>query len=433
MTENVNRLGNWLITGEVRWRRNRQVAAIYRGLRTILPLIVLGTFAEFINQAWLEPNGYYYQTLHVARWMLQRVRVQEAVLLLQNGTLGLAAIGLAFVISHDLVATATPVTNDQMAAGFTAVLGFELININPLTLAVGKPVQWLAMDLGLHGLPVGVLIGLLVGNVYRWIVLRWRQPANQLLRPMTLSLSGMVLMGLTGMLWLLRQPFSIRAAFNTLIRWPLQLSNDVWRLLDFSALNGWFTWLGVLGPIPTTPNQTQAQAENLAAAIQHSGWHLPHPLTVQSVIQTYASMGGPGMTLGLVLAIFLVRHNAEQRQIGWLTLIPTLGNFNAPLLLGLPVVLSPILGIPLLLAPLATILVSSGFLAAHWIPAAAYPLAVGTPGPLIGYLGTSGALTPLLLAALDLALSTAIYYPFVKWASLAQARVEEEAQAHATI
>jgi len=66
------------------------------------------------------------------------------------------------------------------------------------------------------------------------------------------------------------------------------------------------------------------------------------------------------------------------------------------------------------------------------VPAAAYPLAVGTPGPLISYLGTSGAWSPLVLALVNLAISTAIYYPFVKWAHIAQTEVMGEATSHET-
>ena len=432
MTENVNRVGRWLITGEVRWRRNRQVAAVYRALRTVLPLIFLGTLAAYINQAWLESNGYFYQTLHVGSWVLQRTRLQQILLLLQNGALGLATLGLAFAVSYELVATVTTATNDRLAAGFAAVLGLQVINVNPMTLAVGKSVQWIAMDLGLHGLPLGLLMGLVVGNAYRLVTKRWSRPGNDLVRPMTLSFGALVLLAGMGTTWLLRQPYSLHAAFNAFLRGPLQLENDVGRLLNFSALNGFFTWLGVLGPLPTSGGQTIMSAQNLASAVGNAGWHLPHPITLQTVVQSYASMGGPGMTLGLLLAIFCVQHNQEQRRIGWLCLVPTLSNFNAPLLTGLPVILSPLLGIPLLLAPLASIGVSSLFLACHWVPAAAYPLAVGTPGPLIGYLGTSGALSPLLLALLNLALSTAIYYPFVKWAHIAQTEVMGEATSHET-
>ncbi|WP_304055053.1 PTS transporter subunit EIIC [Levilactobacillus namurensis] len=425
MTERVSRLGRWLITGEVRWRQNRQIAAIYRSFRVILPLVVLGTLADFVNQAWLEPTGYYYRTLHVTDWLLQRVRLQQITLLLQAGAFGMATLGAAFVVAYQLVATATPQTNDRLTAGFVGVLGLELINVNPLTLAVTRPIQWVAMDLGLRSLVLGLLMGLIVGNAYRWGVLRWRQPENDLVRPMTFSLVGMLVAAGVAAYWLMRQPFSLHATFMAIMRAPLQLTNDVWRLIDFSILNGLFAWGGSLGPIPSSGSQSLVAGENLAAVLTTSGWHLPHPLTEQTVIQTYVNMGGPGMTLGLLVAIFLGRRNAAQRRIGWLSLVPVLGNFNAPLLLGLPVVLSPILGIPLLLAPVACIGTSCLFLGLHWVPATAYPLLTGTPGPLLAFLGTSGAWTPVLLAGVNLVLSTAIYYPFVKWANLADRLVKQ--------
>ncbi|KIO96240.1 PTS system, cellobiose-specific IIC component [Levilactobacillus brevis] len=101
----------------------------------------------------------------------------------------------------------------------------------------------------------------------------------------------------------------------------------------------------MLGPLATT-GQTVETAQNLAAVLLHHGRQLPYPLTVHTVISVYANFGGSGMVLGLLLALFLTRPPRAQRRIGWLSVLPTLGNLNAPLMTGLPVILDPLLGIP---------------------------------------------------------------------------------------
>ncbi|KRK93971.1 cellobiose-specific PTS system IIC component [Levilactobacillus acidifarinae DSM 19394] len=400
---------------------------VMTALRLVFPLVLVGTLADLVNRSWLESTGYYYQTLHVTSWLLRRTRLQQGVLLVQTGALGLAVLGVAFAVSYLLIARVTRQTSDRLMGGGLAVLALQFLNVNPATLRAGRPLDWTAMNLGLTGLALGIAIGLLIGNLYGWSVKRWSQPSDVVIRPLTLGTLGVLLTALLGVLWLMRAPLGSTTGLTAWLRGPLTGASGWGSLLGVSVLNGGLAWLGVLSPLPSTPQQAAMAAQNLATVLETNSWRLPHPLTGQTILQPYANMGGTGMTLGLLVAIFLVTHNATQRHIGWLSVLPVLGNFNAPLLVGLPVILSPILWLPFLLAPAACLSLSSLCLALHWVPASAYAFAVGTPGPLISYLGTGGALSALGLASINLVLSTAIYYPFVKWAAIAEQRVHEEA------
>lgn len=432
MHKTMWRCGHWVMARDYQWRRLNQVMALNQALRVVFPLILLGSLADLVIRGWLTPTGYYYQTLHVENWCPQRARLEQGLLLLQNGAVGLASLGLAIVVSFYLVRQVTRSTGDQLTAGLLAGLTLQLVNVNPVSLQPHHAPAWLAMNLGWHGILAGLVVGLLVGNLYRIGVRIWSSPLDATLRPITLgSLGGLGVATVSGG-WLLAAPFTVRAAFNAWLRLPLSFPTGWGQLASFSLLNGAMTWCGALGALPTTSGQTVAATQNLAAVLGSAHWQVPHVLTVQTVIQTYASMGGPGMALALLLAIFLVRQNAAQRRIGWLSLVPVLGNFNAPLLVGLPVIWRPLLGIPLLLAPLACVSISSLALAFHWVPATAYPLAVSTPGPFLSFLGSGGSLRALLLAIVNLALATAIYYPFVKGAAAVDRRLAEEAKRDAT-
>lgn len=427
MAEQVSRFGQWVIAGELRWRKLRQVRVVLTALRVIFPLVLIGTLADLVNRSWLTPTGYYYQTLHVTTWLLRRTRLQQGILLIQTGALGLAVLGVAFAVSYLLVAGVTRRTSDRLMGGGLAVLALEFLNVTPATLRAGRPLEWAAMNLGLPGLALGIVVGLLVGNLYRWSVRRWQQPSDALIRPLTLGTLGVLLTALVSLLWLMRGPVDTTFGPAAWLRSTLTGASDWPALLGVSVLNGGVAWLGSLSPLPSTPQQAAMAAQNLATVLDTGSWHLPHPLTGQTILQAYANMGGPGMTLGLLLAIFCVTHNATQRHVGWLSVLPVLGNFNAPLLVGLPVVLSPVFLLPFLLAPAVCLSLSSLCLALHWVPASAYAFAVGTPGPLISYLGTGGAWSALGLAVVNLGLSTAIYYPFVKWAAMADRQLSEEA------
>ena len=426
LAEQTSGLGRHLIGVEIKFRRNRQMCAIYHALRLIFPLILVGTLADFVNQAWLQRSGYYYQTLHVAKWVLQLKLCRQYLGLLSAGTLGMTAILVTFAVSFYLVAPATPLIVDRLMAGIIAIITLKLLNVNRQSVLSNHPVEWLSNNLGLSGVLVGVLVGLVVGNGYRWLIDHRKMPHQPLEQNVgAVSLWLLVLTGL-GFLWMSTQTTSLNAALLALSRWPFQLPHTLGSLLGFGLLTGVCQWFGILGPIASVGGQSVEAAQNLAAVLNHSGWQIPHPITVHTVFDVYATSGGPGMVLALLLAIFLVQHNQRQRQLGWYCLVPTLGNFNAPLLMGLPVLFSPILLVPFVLTPLLCILMSWACLVLQWVPAAAYPLANGTPGILQAYLGTGGSLAALLLSVVELLLSTAIYYPFVKWASIAEEAVNHD-------
>src|SRR5699024_7054475 len=60
----------------------------------------------------------------------------------------------------------------------------------------------------------------------------------------------------------------------------------------------------------------------------------------------YMSMGGSGVTIGLLIAIFIVSKRADFKEIGKLSVGPGIFNINEPLIFGLPVMLNPIMAIP---------------------------------------------------------------------------------------
>lgn len=411
--------GSWLIDLEVRWQRNRQITAIRQTLRLSFPFVLLGSLAQFVDEAWLQTNGYYYQTLHVAKWLFQLRALREYLRLISAGTLGLMAMFMAFGVSFYLVAPSTERTADRLLAGITAVISLKFFNVSRGSVLSLQPVKWVSTNLGLTGILMGLLVGLLVGNTYRWGLARQQRAADSLGAMFGITSSWVLGAALLGLLWISTQTVSLNAAFVGLLRAPLQLPHVLLGLLGVSALTSVYQWLGALGPL-TISGQSMITTQNLAAVLDHRGWQVPHPLTLHTIVNVYAQFGGSGMLLGLLFAIFLTRGACRQQRVAWLSLIPTLGNVGAPLMVGVPVVLSPLLGIPLLLAPLATISVSWLCVRLAWVPAVAYPLATGTPGPLLAYLGTGGSWSALLLALVDLAISTAIYYPFVKWHRLAQ-------------
>ncbi|WIK66310.1 PTS sugar transporter subunit IIC [Globicatella sanguinis] len=127
----------------------------------------------------------------------------------------------------------------------------------------------------------------------------------------------------------------------------------------------------------------------------------------------YAQMGGSGVTLGLLIAIFLLSKREDHKTIAKLAAPMGVFNINEPVIFGMPIVLNPQFVIPWLIVPpicatigyLATAagLILPVFLAVPWI----------TPPGLFAYLATGGSFMAGLVSLFNLLVSFLIWLPFV--------------------
>jgi PTS system cellobiose-specific IIC component len=145
------------------------------------------------------------------------------------------------------------------------------------------------------------------------------------------------------------------------------------------------------------------------AAYAH-GQPLPYIVAVSTFLFVFP--GGTGATLPLV--VLLLRSRVPRlRKFALATIVPSFINTNEPVMFGLPVVYNPILGIPYVLAPLALVCTTYAAMALHLVRAPVYYVPMTVPIFINVFLATfDWRSIPLL--ALNLALATAIYFPFVR-------------------
>lgn len=132
-----------------------------------------------------------------------------------------------------------------------------------------------------------------------------------------------------------------------------------------------------------------------------------------TMMQMFAEWGGSGVTLGLVIAIFIFSKREDNRAIATLSIVPGLFNINETVTFGIPLVLNPILGIPFILAPvlcigLGYLLVTMGF-----CPPIVLEVPWTMPPVLLGFLATGGSIMGAISQIIAIALSTVIYIPFL--------------------
>ena len=173
----------------------------------------------------------------------------------------------------------------------------------------------------------------------------------------------------------------------------------------FFGVNGGSVVGAVFNPILQT-----LSAENLAAF--QAGGALPNIIS-QQFQDLFATFGGAGSTLSLLIAMLLFCRSKRVRELGKLALIPGIFGINEPIIFGLPILLNPLMLIPFMLVPTINIVISYFCMSLGLVPLCS-GVAIPWTMPVIlsGFLATGwqGAVLQLVLVILGVFL----YMPFIK-------------------
>lgn len=138
-----------------------------------------------------------------------------------------------------------------------------------------------------------------------------------------------------------------------------------------------------------------------------------HHIICQQFQDLFATFGGAGSTLSLVIAMLLFCKSKRIKNLGKMSLVPGIFGINEPILFGLPIVLNPAMLVPFILVPTINIVISYFAMAMNFVPiCSGVNIPWTTPLVISGFLATNWA-GALLQAAL-LVLGVFIYMPFIK-------------------
>ena len=139
----------------------------------------------------------------------------------------------------------------------------------------------------------------------------------------------------------------------------------------------------------------------------------------------YMSMGGSGVTIGLIVAIFLFCKREDYKSVAKLSLAPGIFNINETMTFGLPIMLNPILAIPFIITPLVTGSIAYFLTVIGFADVLVYAIPWTTPPILSAWLASGGSITCIITQLICIAVSILIYIPFVIAANK-QAKAQEE-------
>lgn len=136
----------------------------------------------------------------------------------------------------------------------------------------------------------------------------------------------------------------------------------------------------------------------------------------------YAQMGGSGVTLGLIIAIFLFSKRDDSKAVAKLAAPMGVFNINEPIIFGMPIVLNPIYIIPWLVVPPICAAIAYGFTVAGIIPPVFVQVPWVMPVGFYAWMATGGNIMAALVSILCLAVSFILWTPFVMLANRMQAK-----------
>ncbi|WP_080844360.1 PTS sugar transporter subunit IIC [Cytobacillus gottheilii] len=401
----------------------RHIVAIRDAFILAFPITLAGSLIVLLNFAVLAPDGFIAKMLFLHKLFPNLADFQQVFAPVLNGSTSILSIFIVFLIARNI---AIALKADDLLCGLTALSVFfivypEYIIVDGASLL---STQWV----GAQGLFVAMLIGLLVGEVFsklsKWKRLQIKMPASV---PPAISRSFLVLFPIVlitimftigNAIILAIFPDGIHQLIYTLIQTPLKdLGTNIVSLVILAIVSNLLWVFGIHGPNTIAAIRegmfAEAGLENLEfVAANGTAWGAPYPVT-WAINDAFANYGGSGMTLGLIIAIFIASRRKDYRDIGKLSIAPGLFNINEPIIFGLPVVLNPILIVPFILVPAINIIIGYIAITTELIPPIAYSVPWTTPGPLIAFFGTGGNWLALILGFVCLAISTLIYLPFV--------------------
>lgn len=395
----------------------RYFTALKSGFLVIMPLTIIGSLFLLITDFPLTGYDEFMAGIFGADWTSYLSSAYRA-------TFNMMGFLLAGTISYQL---AKSYKMDALSSMILALVSFVVVSPKSVITESGEVVgrvlsfTWL----GTQGVITAIIMGILTVEIIRfaernnWVITMPEsvppmvaQSFSALIPGIIVVIVSLIVAGLSRIV-----AGSFPELIYSIIQIPLEgLTSSLPAITIVAGLNGFLWWFGIH---PTVVNSI-VNPILTANSVQNLELYQNGQLTLEQgnvgtiqMIDQFATIGGAGLTIGLVIALFIVARSKRMTAMGKLIGVPALFNINEPIIFGLPVVFNPLMLIPITLAPMVSVLIAylamrTGFMPLFNGVIAPWP----TPPIISGFLvaGWQGSVVQLA----SIAAATVIYYPFVK-------------------
>ena len=439
--DKLGRVGAWC-------GQNKYLSAIKNAFQNFMPATIAGAVAVLWTCVIVNKDS----GLGIFFEPIMAIEPFNAVFnAINTATIGCIAIGICILVAQEIAEA-----NGETGA-YPAVLGFMMwVVVTPLSysvtgltaytdaankaVSIGDVLTKAGVDAagagtfagistgytGATGLFTGLIVGILGMEIYcafrKMDALKIKMPeqvppgvarAFEVLVPTVLVL---VIMSTIGWLSTTLLGLPLNDLISTYVQEPLKaiIGNNIFAVMILYVIISLFWCVGIHGNNMVSAVKesifTPMIVENMDAFAK--GKDAPNTLNI-TMMQMFAEWGGSGVTLALVIAIFIFGKREDNRAIATLSVVPGFFNINETVTFGIPLVLNPILDIPFILAPVVTILVGYILTVIGFCPKVVVQAPWTCPPILFGFLATGGNIMGAVSQLIVFVIAVVIYVPFL--------------------
>lgn len=426
-----DKLQNVLLSISSKVETNKYLGSIKEAFTMFVPFIIVGSFGSMLNILVSGANG-------LAQWVPWLSNLSPAFTAINFVTISCMSLPIAFLIGYKL---AEKENLPQLESGLIGLLSYLAVCPNTISTVV----EGLKDPVVVNGLGAGVIgaQGLFVSMIMSMVAVKFfglltNIDAFKIKMPDSVPTGIARSFNILIPIFIIITAFSVGGClFNTftgnylnvwiynIIQLPLQaLANTTGGILVLALVNQLFWFLGIHGGMVIEgvrgPLSAAGLAENISA-VQAGG--VATNILTRGFWTSFVVVGGGGITLSLLIAIFIFSKREDHKSIAKFSLIPGICGINEPVVFGLPLVLNPIFAIPFILNSViaafnAVVATNIGFLTCGVLDCPP-----GLPVFVTGFI--SYGIHGIIVQAIILIVTFIIWVPFVLMSNK-QAKLEQK-------
>ncbi|MFL0167095.1 PTS sugar transporter subunit IIC [Candidatus Clostridium helianthi] len=402
----MNKFFNWLekylLPPMTKLSEQRHLKAIRDGIVSTIPLIIIGSFFLVIA---VPPND----------WLKQLVSPYvNQIMFPYRLSMGIMALYASFGIAYNL---AKSYKLDPLSGGSLGLAAFLLTNV-PLNI---DPNGWMLSlsSLGGSGMFTAIIMSIFAVEIFR--VCKEKNLTIKMPKEVPTSVANSFAALIPAAfiivpIWIIRDLLNfdiqkfVLSIFTPLVTAGNSLPGILVPILLITLLWG----CGIHGDsvVGTVARPIWLAMLDANVAAQAAGQPIPN-IAPEPFFQWFVWIGGSGATIGLVI-LMLGSKSRYLKDIARASLIPGICNINEPVIFGAPIMLNPLLIIPFVLGPLICGCVSYFAMTLNLVSKPVILAPWTLPAPIGAYLATGGDWRAIILVLINIAIVTALYFPFLK-------------------
>ena len=393
----------------------RWAVAIRRGLLSVFPLIIIGSFAVLLSNLPFIDYNCSIPGFSAISW-------KDLFEYISGGTFGLISLCIAATVSYFIAAENIEAVNGKLNPLIASVLSiacFVIVATSRLTDTTEILTNQKSIFLAIITAIISAELYIFLYNSKFFKIEKIRVYEEPVIPQALLSILPAVVVFT---LFIAIKIISVEAGFDNVnellyyyfMKLILIFGSKLLLIIFLVLMNQLFWFFGIHGNFVLTPALYNVFGQNAKINEQAlAAGNLPTEFFSKPFLDVYVLIGGSGATICLLLALFIAARKSNTVQLARISMFPAIFNINEIIIFGLPIVLNPLFFIPFLLTPVVLTLVAYTAYSAGFVPPVINEVTWTMPPLLNAWLATR-SWRGVVLQIVNLCLGTLIYLPFVR-------------------